>query len=166
MPNIQVLRDAADAAEAFPEHTSQAMFAHPGPHYRSGDPGTFQFRPSAPEPPCGTTLCVAGWITWQEAPKDSLIDFKAELVRLADGRVLTIAAFAARAAGLSPPQEMALFVSSRTTGDVKAMIGYLEDHPGAGWHDLAFAAMRAAGADLVMAPPLPVGVDDYDDFWD
>jgi hypothetical protein len=93
-------------------------------------------------PPCGTTLCFAGWDAYLHAPKGSrLVD--GVYIMYANGGHDSISKFAQEGMGISKEQAAAFFTEADSADDLETMINTLEANPDATWGDLSAARRHA-----------------------
>jgi hypothetical protein len=98
-------------------------------------PGPFPVRASNGEhPPCGTTMCFAGWDAFRNAPKGASI--RGNYVCEPGWPDRGVWDFAREGMELTAGQSEAFFIAASTIGDLEALTDYIEDHPGASYEDL------------------------------
>jgi hypothetical protein len=145
MANTEILREALAGATKFPDNHKQSQWAD------AAGLRKFDVRASNGEhPECGTTLCLAGWITFQQAPARSMIDPLHSQIILPDGGIEHISEYAAKVADLTDAQVHALFYRAETREQLADMIEHLTINP------------SADGIDLRDAADMPIEFDDDD----
>jgi hypothetical protein len=137
--NTQVLRQALDAIVKYPESHSQEMWLNDG---REGPDYCMPFDVAAgngPKPPCGTTLCAAGWIAFLNAPEGARL-MPNQSIRLPNGNVRSISRYAQKVSALTDDQRGSLFLVAQNLGELTAMVEALEANPDADYDELCDAA--------------------------
>jgi hypothetical protein len=136
MADIKVLREALAAAVKYPDHHDQGSWIH-GPVTEDededdygelvyGDVEVDVQASNSDHPPCGTAMCIAGWIAFQQAPAGSRLSSRHGQVILPDGTRESIRRYAAALAGLAGLAADALFSPVNTARELGVMIDALE----------------------------------------
>lgn len=146
MPNIELARKALEHIAKYPEAHDQTKWV-----FRNLDDGlrgeAYQEAKCFPvsasngeHPPCGTTLCMAGWVAFLGAPEGAKIDVLTGHVVLPTGSEGDIEYYARDLLGLSGSQANAMFYQAKTAEHLTKMVGHLEDNPDAPGYVLNDAA--------------------------
>jgi hypothetical protein len=119
--NIELAAKALELAKANPErfdmHTFSQGWGGRGPLVKDGP----DFMP-----PCGTTACYAGWVSYVAAPAGS--EIQGAYVEGPDGLFQHVEDYAIKALGITEDQANVLFYL-KDIEEVEAAVGYLADNP-------------------------------------
>src|SRR6266704_1527263 len=110
MADIRKLRKALRAIEKNPEHHDQGSWCRiPEGDFtaHSRDRRIDVSASNGKIPPCGTTLCMAGWLAFQGGPKGARLDYA--YITGADGTISFISDWARDYAGLTAEQAETMF---------------------------------------------------------
>lgn len=133
MRDIRKLRQALKFIRKYPENHNQRNWASCNTYWNPIDVRNS----NGDHPPCGTTLCMAGWLAFLNAPKGAKI--KDDFVVI--GKTETyMPEYAIGVAKLTEEQAGALFYSAGTADHLERMIEHLAKHPDASRSDLLDAA--------------------------
>jgi hypothetical protein len=146
-PDLAVLRNALSHILKYPENHSQSLWCgvrDSNGNFTCGGDVIPVAADNSDHPPCGTTLCQAGWIAFLYAPSGVVLNPGNSMMTRPSGKELFwkyVDAFAAGKANLSYGQARALFHDAGNVDDLKAMIRYMSWHPRATQEQLRQAAM-------------------------
>jgi hypothetical protein len=130
--NVTLAHKALRAIRKFPEQHNQGSWVNYVPGRR-----TFPVAKSnGASPPCGTTMCFAGWVTFLGAPEGAVINSDGDYVDGLDpakygAAAMAISSFAMRELGLIWDQARALFHGARTEDHLTKMVQLLAKEPDA-----------------------------------
>jgi hypothetical protein len=127
MADIKILDDALDHIRKYPRRHNQSSFFSGrqgcGLYYNDMVPVAAS---NGDSPPCGTTLCFAGWISFLNAPEGSTLEFGGKSVSIPGRGRVDIDDYAEEVAGLSHEQAGAMFFGAATFGHLVRMIGQVK----------------------------------------
>jgi hypothetical protein len=130
MANMKRVNKNLDMIARFPETHWQDTWV-------GGSAGRFDVAASnGSRPPCGTTLCFAGWDAFLNAPAGSKIDSLTHSVIFPDGSRMKISRFAEQGMELTYDQAAYLFYVAETFGDLRRMADLLECDPDTDFKDI------------------------------
>lgn len=140
MANIKILKQALRAIKKYPQFHDQETWT-------TTREDNFPVKASnGATPPCGTTMCLAGWIAFQNAPRGTVMAQGGYLYKtLPQGGFEYIDAaenMGREFAELTESQAEALFYRAQTVDDLAAMINHLATDPDA--HGYALRQARDA----------------------
>lgn len=128
MANNEVLLEALNAALENPHHHNQTAWISTD----DGKPVAVR-ADNSDTPPCGTTLCLAGWIAFQQAPAGSTLRPTTArcnaYVDFANRDKQHVRAFAEEAAGLTRDEAEVLFSAFRTPEALSRLVAYIIANP-------------------------------------
>lgn len=121
MANIELANKALGLIEKYPDYHYQGNWCEGGGEkFRAAaDNGEY------PEV-CGTTLCMAGWVSFLAAPTGTVFESGSSWFELPDGEATNMEDYARRQLGLTRAQAHAMFISAHDLRDLKAVVGQLE----------------------------------------
>jgi hypothetical protein len=91
-------------------------------------------------PPCGTTMCMAGWVSFLEAPSGSVFTRDASWFTMPDGTTRGMPDFAADSLALTDTQQAVMFYAAKDANDLEKVINCIADNPKAESYEL-YAAL-------------------------
>jgi hypothetical protein len=131
--NIDKARQALAAIRKYPENHDQGQWVND----RAENWYSFPCAADNSEaPPCGTTLCMAGWVAFQQAPTGTSFNPWTSTFTLPNGNAKTMKDFAVDELELTADQCSALFFGANNADELEALIDYIEAHPDADVHEL------------------------------
>jgi hypothetical protein len=86
-------------------------------------------------PPCGTTLCMAGWVSFLEAPKGTVFNVNTFIFNppgAEDAEVVNMADFAQDVLKLNDDQREVMFHFARDAEELELLINSIQKHPDSG----------------------------------
>ena len=138
--NIDKARQALAAIRKYPDNHGQGAWVDA----RQGAAGSFACaKDNGEHPPCGTTLCMAGWVTFQQAPAGTKFTWSSGFT-LPNGDYTSMARFAVQELDLTEDQCSALFYGAGNADELEAVIDYIEGHPDAKVGELYREALHRA----------------------
>jgi hypothetical protein len=128
--NVELARRAIELAKANPERFDMDSFS-------SGWEGLdWPAVKDGPDfiPPCGTTACFAGWVSYAAAPVGAKVMDSQVLLPGTDSE--HVESYAAKALGITAGQADVLFYAPADLGEVETLVDYLAVSPDATYGNL------------------------------
>jgi hypothetical protein len=128
---VKKARKALEHIRKYPENHYQGAwidFDYDG-DYKYPDEGIKCAKSNGDHPPCGTTLCLAGWVSFLEAPKGTVFDAVSPIFKLPNGTPTRMDDYAREKLGLTWSQANVLFAGTRSVEGLEACIDCIAKHP-------------------------------------